>query len=175
MAIETLTYILASIASSGLVGVLVVYRGLVRVRSSVVMAWRNVQALFRQRCDTLRTLRERSAEVANCPESWLRALAEMEEAALSVAGAGPGNTTRDDETRFRARLSHLRELEGIGRAPRANPAIGEAVEQVSDITHAIPGRIRFYYESVRQHNERIDRFPDWIVARLVGFGRASPI
>lgn len=175
MAIDTLSYLLACIAGSGLIYGVVIYRSLVRLRSSVALAWRNVDGLIRQRNDALRRLGECGRQQRKCPEALLRLVDTFERSALSAGGADPGETTSDAEVQFRGLLADVREWVATRADLKDNSVVGSLLGQVSDTTGAMPGRIQFFNESVRQHNERMDRFPDWVVARVVGFGRATPV
>lgn len=151
-------------------GAIWLFNRLVRMRNQVRVAWSDVDVQLQRRHDLVPSLVESVKGYARHEHLLLVQIAHERSAALaSTAPAERGAP----ETALGV---DLRRLIALGEAYpdlKASVNFSQLATQLVAIEDAIQHARRFYNGSVRQYNTELQRFPAFLIARLLGFTPAD--
>jgi LemA protein len=146
-----------------------VYNALVRDRNRVAQAWSDVDVQLTRRHDLVPRLVEIVKGYAGYERALLTSLAE-----LRTRGADASPATRTDVERSVS--SGVKQLVAIvERYPdlKANENFADLQAKLVDTENQIQYARRYYNGAVNLFNNRIQRFPDLLIASLAGFRPAE--
>jgi LemA protein len=147
-----------------------VYNALIRDRNRVAQAWSDVDVQLTRRHDLVPRLVEVVKGYASYERALLSSLAELR--SQGVTGASPASRTNVE----RAVSSGVKQLVAlVEKYPdlKANENFADLHEKLVDTENQIQYARRYYNGAVNLFNNRIQRFPDLLIARLAGFRLAE--
>jgi LemA protein len=153
---------------------IVAYNGLVQLKNNIAKAWANIDVTLKQRHDELPKLVEVCRQYKQFEQDTL---ARVIEARAQVASA---RASRDipalgaADGALHAGLGRLFAVAEAYPELRSNEHFMQLQASISALENTLADRREFYNESVNLLNERIDQFPDLIIARRFGF-KAHPL
>lgn len=147
-----------------------VFNRLVRARNQVHVAWSDVDVQLQRRHDLVPMLVETVRGYAHHESALLQRIT----AERSHARAADGVADRGDkETALGLDLGRLLALREAYPDLKASDNFRQLSSQLVTIEDALQHARRFYNGSVRQYNTDIQRFPDFLIARVTGFHEAD--
>ncbi len=163
------TLILA-VPAALLVWAIVVFNMLIRDRNRVAQAWSDVDVQLTRRHDLVPRLVEVVKGYASYERALLTSLAELR------SHGGTGGTPASRSEVERSVSTGVKQLVAlVERYPdlKANQNFADLHARLVDTENQIQYARRYYNGAVNLFNNRIQRFPDLIVARLTGFKLAE--
>lgn len=144
------------------------YNSLVQVRNNVQKAWSNIDILLQQRHDELPSL------VEVCKGYMVHERETLEKVA-QLRGRFDAAATVEDKTALENELNlFLLNLRGrVESYPdlKANANFLKLQDRITALESQIADRREFFNDSVNLYNIKIERFPELLFARLLGFAR----
>lgn len=147
-----------------------VFNRLVRGRNQVHVAWSDVDVQLQRRHDLVPMLVETVRGYAHHESSLLERITEERSHARQAQDLA---TRGDRETALGLDLGRLLALREAYPDLKASDNFRQLSSQLVEVEDALQHARRFYNGSVRQYNTDIQRFPDFLVARLTGFHDAD--
>ena len=163
---NTLLIVIVVVAVLG-IAVVVLYNQLVRRRIDVDNAWSQIDVQLKRRLDLIPNLVETVKGYANHERVALEAVISARSASLA-AGATPHEQAAADN----ALSGALRQLFALSEAYpdlKANASFVSLQEELSNTESRIAYARQFYGDSVASYNTAIQKFPNFVVARMFGF------
>jgi LemA protein len=145
-----------------------IYNNLVRVKHNVALAWSNIDVSLKQRHDELPKLVELCKQYMGYERETLERVVRARGA---VAEAGRRHDLRalgKAEGELRAGLGQLFALAEGYPDLKANDSFRALAQRVSHLEDTIADRRELYNDSANLNNQRIEQFPDLLVARVIG-------
>lgn len=147
-------------------GTVVIYNSLVRLREQADAAWADVDVQLKRRYDLIPTLVETVKGYASHEQATLEAVIQ----ARSRAMAAPGPAARSQaEGELAGALRQLFALSESYPDLRASENFRQLQGTLSELEDAIQNARRYYNAVVRDYNTRIGQVPSNIVARTFSF------
>jgi hypothetical protein len=170
----------AGAAYAAVLGVLylqLLYNGLVNVRNRVRNAWSQIDIQLKRRFDLIPALVGAVQGYAAHEKSVQEAMAKIR----AASGAGRGGLPTPEQALAVAAFANgqtgaLKALYGVVErypALKADGNFAKLMDELSRTESRIALARSFYNESVTAYNNRIDMFPDALVARLAGLRDAE--
>jgi len=163
-------YVLLGVIVLVALGVVSIYNGLVRLRTSAENAWSDIDVQLKRRHDLIPNIVETVKGYASHERQTLEAVVSARSKAVAVQGAGPAERAAAEG----AVTNALRGLFALAESYpqlRAVETFGQLQATLGQIEEAIQNARRYYNAVVRDLNTRIQQFPSNIVAGMFRFQR----
>jgi LemA protein len=148
------------------VGTVVIYNSLVRLREQADTAWADVDVQLKRRYDLIPNVVETVKGYAGHEKTTLEAVIQ----ARSRAMAAPGPAARSQaEGALAGALKSLFALSEAYPELKASEGFRQLQGTLAEIEDAIQNARRYYNAVVRDYNTRIGQVPSNVVARTFGF------
>ncbi len=147
-----------------------VFNRLVRARNQVHVAWSDVDVQLQRRHDLVPMLVETVRGYAHHESGLLERVTVERSHARTAQGVAERS---DKETALGLDLGRLIALREAYPDLKASDNFRQLSSQLVEIEDALQHARRFYNGSVRQFNTDIQRFPDFLIARVTGFHDAD--
>ncbi len=151
-----------------LIGFIVIFNGLVRLRNQVKNAWAQIDVQLKRRHDLIPNLVETVKGYRDFERATLEAVIKARSAAQQAIGQGVGTQARA-EGELSSALTRL--LAVVERYPdlKANQNFLALQEQLTSTENKISFSRQFYNDSVLTYNNQTQMFPSNVVAAMTGF------
>ncbi len=162
--------IILAVAALLVIGIIVIYNGLVGLRQRSNNAWSDIDVQLKRRSDLVPNLVETVKGYAAHERETLDAVVAARTRAVAASSAGPAERAAAE-----AGLSSA--LRGLTVAVEAYPELQasggfrDLQGQLGAIEEAIQNARRYYNAVVRDLNTKIEQFPSNVVAGVFGFNR----
>lgn len=149
-------------------GLIVMYNGLVRLRNQMRNAWSQIDVQLKRRHDLIPNLVETVKGYAAHERQTLEAVTAARNTAISAIGKGVGAQARA-EGELSGALSRL--LAVAERYPdlKANQNFLALQEELTSTENKVAFARQYYNDSTLHYNNKIQMFPSNIVAGMFGF------
>ncbi|MGE5558357.1 MAG: LemA family protein [Bacillota bacterium] len=147
-----------------------VYNGIIGLHHNVEKAWYNVDDLLKQRHDEIPNLVKICRGYMEHEKEALLCVAEARDL-YRRATAVASKIASDDQ--IRRSLSEIWALAEGYPALQADQTFQYLLRRFAELEEKIADRRIFYNEYVRNYNNRLERFPDKLVADICGYRRAA--
>lgn len=165
-----ITLIVWALVAALLLYVIVIYNSLVALKNDVSRNWSNIDVLLKQRHDELPKLIETCKQYMQFEQNALQKIMLARSGIDSARNAGDIKKLGAAETALRGGLGSISATVEAYPELKANQSIQQLLGRITGLENAISDRREFYNDSVNNNNNRIEQFPDVIVARLFNFG-----
>ena len=146
------------------------YNGLVRSRNRVREAWSGIDVQLRRRASLIPNLVE---TVRGYAEHERETFEEVTRARSAVEQAGGAASAGEANNMLTQALRHLFAVAENYPELKASTNFMELQKELSDIEEKIAFARQFYNQNVLDYNNRIQTFPNAIMARNFGFKEAE--
>ena len=146
------------------------YNGLVQVRNNIDKAWKNIDVLLQQRHDELSKLIDTVKGYMRHEQSVLERLTTLRVGYDSASSTEDKVGIENEMNREIARQRHV--WEGYPDL-KASQNYLYLQKRISTVESSIADRREFFNDSVNIYNIQIERFPDLLMARALGYARRS--
>lgn len=159
--------VIVLIFGGGFIGYAIsIYNSLVQVRNNIEKAWKNIDVLLMQRHDELPKLIDTVKAYMKHEREVLDSLVKLR---VGYTEAGGMEEKVDIENRINREMLHLRHVwEGYPDL-KASQNFLQVQDRISGLESAIADRREFFNDSVNIYNIQIERFPEVILARILGY------
>lgn len=158
--------IFGGLIAAGLVFFFVIYNGLVTLKNNVARSWSNIDVLLKQRYDELPKL------IAVC-ERYLKhekeTLEGVTQARNMIANARTQEESGQAENFLTGALKSLFAVVENYPELKADRSFAQLQGRISTLENQIADRREYFNESVNVYNIGIEKMPDLIVARFMGY------
>jgi LemA protein len=154
------------VVAAVIVGIIVVYNGLVRLRVQADNAWADIDVQLKRRHDLVPNLVETVKGYAGHERGTLEAVVQARNQAVSATGPAAKAEAEGELTRALRQVFALAESYPQLRAAESFAQLQASLGQIED---AIQNARRYYNAVVRDLNTRIAQFPSNFVANAFGF------
>ena len=149
-----------------LIGVFIIYNGLVQLKVRADGAWSDIDVQLKRRYDLVPNLVETVKGYAAHERGTLEAVIDARARAMSAQGPA---AKAQAEGELAGALKSLFALAEAYPQLRASENFGQLQQQLGAIEDAVQNARRYYNAVVRDLNTRILQFPSNLVARTFGF------
>ena len=160
------TVVLVVVLGGAVSFVVAVYNGLVQVKNNVEKAFNNIDVLLQQRHDELPKLVDAAKGYMKHEQSLLTDIVKLRMKYKEASGV-PEKV--DIENSINGLLSRLNVLVEQYPDLKAIQSFTHIQERVSMLEEQIADRREFFNDSINIYNIRIERFPDLILAGILGY------
>ena len=154
------------VVAAVIVGIIVVYNGLVRLRVQADNAWADIDVQLKRRHDLVPNLVETVKGYAGHERGTLEAVVQARNQAVSATGPAAKAEAEGELTRALRQVFALAESYPQLRAAESFAQLQASLGQIED---AIQNARRYYNAVVRDLNTRVAQFPSNFVASAFGF------
>ena len=160
--------VIGAIAVLLILGFIVIYNGLVRLRNQVKNAWAQIDVQLKRRHDLIPNLVETVKGYAAHERQTLEAVTTARNLAQGAIGKGVGAQSKA-EAELSGALSRL--LAVVENYPdlKANQNFLALQEELTSTENKISFSRQFYNDSVLVYNNKTQMFPSNLVAGMTGF------
>lgn len=148
---------------------IIIYNALVALKNAVSRNWSNIDVLLKQRHDELPKLVETCKQYMQFEQDALQKVMLARAGVNTARSSGDLKSLGNAETALRSGLGSINATVEAYPELKSNQSIQQLLGRITGLENAISDRREFYNESVNNNNNRIEQFPDLIVARLFGF------
>lgn len=159
-------WVLLGVAGLLVVGLIVVYNGLITAKIRVEEAWSDITVQLKRRLDLIPNLVETVRGYAKHEEG---VFTKVTEARAAMTGASGVAETAEADNMLSGALKSLFAVAEAYPDLKANENFLELQRELVDTEDKIQASRRFYNASVREFNTKIKVFPTVIFAGLLGF------
>ena len=159
-------FVLLAVVGLAVVGLIVVYNGLVRSKIRVDEAWSDVTVQLKRRVDLIPNLVETVKGYAKHEEGVFK---EVTEARAAVTNAGTVAETEQADNMLTGALKSLFAVAEAYPDLKANENFLELQRELVDTEDKIQAARRFYNSAVRDFNTKVKVFPTVLFAGMLGF------
>ena len=145
------------------------FKHLAQVRHNFTQARSEIDALIQQRHDELTQLVKICKQFMKSEQATLEKVMEARDAVARARQIADLGALGRAETRLRTSLGSLLAVAEAYPELRTSEKFQHLQIRVSGLENAIAERRAFYNASVNINNERIEQFPDLVLARLFDF------
>jgi LemA protein len=163
---------LVVIAAAVLVWAVLIYNFLVRDRNRVAQAWSDVDVQLTRRHELVPRLVEMVKGYASYERALLTSLAELRSSQATPGGTSLASRSEVERSVSTGVQKLLALVEGYPEL-KANENFLDLHHKLVDTENQIQFARRYYNGAVNLLNNRIQRFPDLLIARLFGFALAE--
>jgi LemA protein len=146
------------------------YNRLIRLRNQMVSAWADMDVQLVRRRDLIPSLVAAVKGYAAHERATLEAVTELRARAASLQG--PADLERV-ETALESGISRLLALQEAHPDLKASENFARLQRDLVDVEDHLQYSRRFYNGSVRDYNTTLQRLPDLLIARSLGFTEAD--
>lgn len=150
------------------IGLIVMYNGLVRLRNQTKNAWSQIDVQLKRRHDLIPNLVETVKGYAGHERQTLEAVIQARNGALSSVGKGVGAQSKA-EGELSGALSKLMVVVEQYPDLKANQNFLALQEELTSTENKIAFSRQFYNDSVLHYNNKTQMFPSNIIAGMFGF------
>jgi LemA protein len=161
-----MVWILLAVAGLLVVGLIVVYNGLVRTKIRVDEAWSDITVQLKRRVDLIPNLVETVKGYAKHEKSVFE---EVTKARASMASADGVAETAEADNMLTGALKSLFAVAEAYPDLKANTNFQDLQAELVDTEDKIQAARRFYNAAVREFNTKVKVFPTVIFAGILGF------
>src|SRR5580765_3896129 len=154
------------VVAAVIVGIIVVYNGLARLRVQADNAWADIDVQLKRRHDLVPNLVETVKGYAGHERGTLEAVVQARNQAVSATGPAAKAEAEGELTRALRQVFALAESYPQLRAAESFAQLQASLGQIED---AIQNARRYYNAVVRDLNTRVAQFPSNFVASAFGF------
>jgi LemA protein len=162
----TTTWIVLGVIAVLVLGLVMIYNGLVAMRQRVNQSFADVDVQLKQRHDLIPNLVETVKGYAAHERGTLEAVIKARNSAMSAQG--PGDKVAA-ENMLSGALGKLFALAEAYPDLKANAGFQQLQGELSDIENKLAASRRFFNNSVQEYNTGIQRFPAVLLAGAFGF------
>jgi LemA protein len=159
-------YIILGILVVVAVAVIVIYNGLVTIKTRVDEAWSDITVQLRRRYDLIPNLVNTVKGYAQHEDTVFTKVTEARASALNAKGV---KETAEAEGQFASALKSLFAVSENYPQLKANEGFLKLQDELSDTEDKIMAARRFYNGAARDLNIKIAKFPGNIIANMFGF------
>lgn len=163
---------LVVILGAVLVWAVLVFNFLVRDRNRVAQAWSDVDVQLTRRHDLVPRLVEIVKGYASYERALLTSLAELRTSKATGGGASPASRSETERAVSTGVQKLMALVEGYPDL-KANENFLDLHRKLVDTENQIQFARRYYNGAVNLFNNRMQRFPDLLIARIFGFEPAE--
>ena len=156
------------VVAAVIVGIIVVYNGLARLRVQADNAWADIDVQLKRRHDLVPNLVETVKGYAGHERGTLEAVVQARNQAVSATGPAAKAEAEGELTRALRQVFALAESYPQLRAAESFAQLQASLGQIED---AIQNARRYYNAVVRDLNTAVETFPGNLVAGMVGIGK----
>ncbi|MEX0842677.1 MAG: LemA family protein [Xanthobacteraceae bacterium] len=163
---STTAWVILAIAAIVLLGVIVIYNGLVTLRQRVNQAFADIDVQLKQRHDLIPNLVETVKGYAAHERGTLEEVVKARN--VAIAAHGPAQQAAAENMLSGA----LRQLFALSEAYpdlKANQNFQQLQAELSDIENKLAAARRFFNSAVQEYNTGIEQFPAVLLAGPFGF------
>jgi LemA protein len=146
------------------------YNRLVRLRNQVRTAWADIDVQLTRRHDLVPQLVSAVRGYASHEQAVLQAVTELRAQAMSVQGPA---RLGEVETALEQALSRVLALKEAYPDLKASENFAQLQRELVKVEETLQYARRFYNGAVRDLNDGVQRFPDVLIARSLGFSSAE--
>jgi LemA protein len=169
---EVVMLVILGLVALGVVYAVVVFNSLVRGRNQTAEAWSDVETQLKRRYDLIPNLVETVKGYAKHEHSTLESvIAARNTAMLQGGGGGPENQSAAEN----ALSQSLRSIFALSESYpdlKANQNFVELQKELTDTEDKIQASRRFYNSMVLSFNNKVQTFPNSIIAGMFSFRKA---
>jgi LemA protein len=168
---EFLPWILLIVVAVLVIGGILIYNGLVRLRNQVDEAWNQISVQLKRRHDLIPNLVNAVRGYMEFEQETLTRVVEARNAAVTAAAAGPQNAgaAGGAENFLTSALRQLFALVENYPDLKANQNVMQLQEELTTTENQIGFARQHYNATVREMNTAIQTFPNILFAGLLGF------
>jgi LemA protein len=168
---EFLPWILLIVVAVLVIGGILIYNGLVRLRNQVDEAWNQISVQLKRRHDLIPNLVNAVRGYMEFEQETLTRVVEARNAAVTAAAAGPQNAgaAGGAENFLTSALRQLFALVENYPDLKANQNVMQLQEELTTTENQIGFARQHYNATVREMNTAIQTFPNVLFAGLLGF------
>jgi LemA protein len=168
---EFLPWILLIVVAVLVIGGILIYNGLVRLRNQVDEAWNQISVQLKRRHDLIPNLVNAVRGYMEFEQETLTRVVEARNAAVTAAAAGPQNAgaAGGAENFLTSALRQLFALVENYPDLKANQNVMQLQEELTTTENQIGFARQHYNATVREMNTAIQSFPNVLFAGLLGF------
>ena len=149
---------------------IIVFNSLVSLKNNISKSWSNIDVLLKQRSDEVPNL-------VNSVKGYMKhernVLAELTRARTEVLNAQSLNKKAYADNQITQALKTIFAVAENYPKLRANENFMQLQDRISGLENELADRREFYNDSVTNYNIRIQSFPDFIVAKMLGYRDAE--
>ena len=149
-----------------IVGIIVAYNGLVRLRVQADNAWADIDVQLKRRHDLVPNLVETVKGYAGHERGTLEAVVQARNQAVSATGPAAKAEAEGELTRALRQVFALAESYPQLRAAESFAQLQASLGQIED---AIQNARRYYNAVIRDYNTKVASFPSNIIAGMFNF------
>jgi LemA protein len=146
------------------------YNRLVRLRNQVRTAWADIDVQLTRRHDLVPQLVSAVRGYASHEQAVLQVVTELRSQAMSVQGPA---RLGEVETALEQALSRVLALKEAYPDLKASENFAQLQRELVKVEETLQYARRFYNGAVRDLNDGVQRFPDVLIARSLGFSSAE--
>lgn len=161
-----MVYLLLILVALLVIGVVIVYNSLVRLRVRAESSWSDIDVQLKRRHDLIPNLVETVRGYAGHERETLESVVQARTRAVAARSPGEISQAEGELTRT---LQHLFALAENYPQLRASENFGQLQSSLATIEEAIQNARRYYNAVVRDLNTKIHQFPSNLVAQSFGF------
>lgn len=165
-----MTYLITLLAIFGLAWAVLIHNRLVRARNQVRTAWADIDVQLNRRHDLVPQLVATVGAYARHEATTLEAVTALR--ARALAGPGPQQLGQVESDLVTA-LDRLLALREAYPALKADSGFARLQHDLVEVEAQLQYARRFYNGAVRDLNDAVQRIPDALIARSLGFGPAE--
>jgi LemA protein len=165
MSIST-TWIVLGVIAVVVIGLIMIYNGLVAMRQRVSQSFADIDVQLRQRHDLIPNLVETVKGYAAHERGTLEEVVKARNSAVTAQGTGDKVAA---ENMLSGALGKLFALAEAYPDLKANANFQQLQAELSDIENKLAASRRFFNNSVQEYNTGIQRFPAVLLAGMLGF------
>lgn len=163
-----LTWIIVGVLAVLVIGVIVIYNGLVQARVRVEEAWSDITVQLKRRYDLIPNLIETVKGYAKHEKTVFQDVTEARSNALNAQEKGPQEAARAENV-FQEALKSIFAVAEDYPDLKADQNFKHLQEELVDTEDKIQASRRFYNGSARDLNIKIQTFPNILIAGPLGF------
>jgi LemA protein len=159
-------WIVLGLAVLALVMLVGIYNRLVRLRALVREGWSGITVQLRRRADLVPNLVSTVQGYATHERELIEQVTKHRADATSAKGVGE---TAQADAQFSGMLGKLIAVAEAYPELKADANFRQLQTELADIEEELSGARRYYNATVRDHNTRVQSFPDMLIAGPMGF------
>jgi LemA protein len=168
---DFLPWILLIVVAVIVIGGILIYNGLVRIRNQVDEAWNQISVQLKRRHDLIPNLVNAVRGYMEFEQETLTRVIEARNAAVTASAAGPANADAAGgaENFLTGALRQLFALVENYPDLKANQNVMQLQEELTTTENQIGFSRQHYNATVREMNTTIQTFPNVLIAGALGF------
>jgi LemA protein len=168
---EALPLILLIVIAVLVIGGILIYNGLVRLRNQVDEAWNQISVQLKRRHDLIPNLVNAVRGYMEFEQETLTRVIEARNAAVTASAGGPANAgaAGGAENFLTSALRQLFALVENYPDLKANQNVMQLQEELTTTENQIGFARQHYNATVREMNTSIQTFPNVLIAGMLGF------